>query len=137
MGCEATRMRWNRRECIYAFRCGTDKSVPYNTSPPPTAEPLLEENHLISCQLNYTVFMLRLINVVVKKELSFTQFFFYSMFPIIPNDTADIISPARITPRNIYNRLFLKLRFKSTAKSAPVHAPVPGRGIPTKSSNPK
>ena len=25
----ATQCEFNRRECIYAFRCGTDKSVPY------------------------------------------------------------------------------------------------------------
>ena len=49
----------------------------------------------------------------------------------------DMIIPANITPRLTANILVLKSRFKKLAANVPVHAPVPGRGIPTKISKAK
>ena len=46
-----------------------------------------------------------------------------------------IIIPARRTPHITEMTLFLKSSFKKLAASVPVHAPVPGSGIPTKISN--
>ena len=45
----------------------------------------------------------------------------------------DIIIPAKITPSATALTLVLKSRFKKLAAKVPVHAPVPGSGIPTKS----
>ena len=47
---------------------------------------------------------------------------------LLPND---IIIPAKITPKATALTLVLKSRFKKLAASVPVHAPVPGSGIPT------
>lgn len=49
----------------------------------------------------------------------------------------DIIKPARSTPNVIAVILVLKSRFRKLAANVPVHAPVPGRGIPTKSNSAK
>ena len=43
-----------------------------------------------------------------------------------------MIMPARRTPRTTATTLFLKSRLRKLAASVPVHAPVPGSGIPTK-----
>ena len=47
----------------------------------------------------------------------------------------DIIIPAKITPSATAEMLVLKSRFKKLAANVPVHAPVPGNGIPTNKSN--
>ena len=47
----------------------------------------------------------------------------------------DIIIPAKITPRETAVILVLKSKFKNEAAKVPVHAPVPGSGIPTNKSN--
>ena len=47
----------------------------------------------------------------------------------------DIIIPASITPSAIAVILVLKSSFKKLAARVPVHAPVPGKGIPTNKSN--
>ena len=47
----------------------------------------------------------------------------------------DIITPANNTPRVTANILVLKSSFKKLAANVPVHAPVPGKGIPTNISN--
>lgn len=53
------------------------------------------------------------------------------------NEAIDIIIPAAITPAEIEGREYLKRMSKSDAIIAPVHAPVPGRGIATKRKRPK
>ena len=50
---------------------------------------------------------------------------------------SDIINPANKTPRVTAVILVLKSRFKKLAANVPVHAPVPGSGIPTNKSNAK
>ena len=60
------------------------------------------------------------------------------MLPIAPNTPADanpIMIPAKITPAVIAIVLFLKSISKKLAANVPVHAPVPGNGIPTKRNN--
>ena len=52
-----------------------------------------------------------------------------------PNDAAPIITPARTTPQTIANTLFLKSKSSKLAAKVPVHAPVPGTGIPTNKNN--
>ena len=47
----------------------------------------------------------------------------------------DIIIPASKTPRATAEMLVLKSRFKKLAANVPVHAPVPGIGIPTNNNN--
>lgn len=61
------------------------------------------------------------------------------IIPTHPNiDTillpSDMIIPASITPSVTANILVLKSSFKKLAARVPVHAPVPGSGIPTKMS---
>ena len=51
---------------------------------------------------------------------------------LLPND---IIIPANITPKATAVILVLKSSFKKLAARVPVHAPVPGKGIPTNKSN--
>ena len=50
---------------------------------------------------------------------------------------SDIIIPASSTPNVTAEILVLKSRFKKLAASVPVHAPVPGSGIPTNISRAK
>ena len=52
-----------------------------------------------------------------------------------PRLPAIIIMPARRTPSITAMIVFLKLMSRRLAARVPVHAPVPGSGIPTKSSN--
>ena len=52
--------------------------------------------------------------------------------PKIPLETRPIIIPAKTTPHIIAKTDFLKSRSKKEAAKVPVHAPVPGKGIPTK-----
>ena len=44
--------------------------------------------------------------------------------------------PASSTPPITAKIVFLKLRSRNDAASVPVHAPVPGRGMPTKNNRP-
>ena len=53
---------------------------------------------------------------------------------LLPND---IIIPANSTPSVTAEILVLKSRFKKLATNVPVHAPVPGSGIPTNKSKAK
>lgn len=48
-----------------------------------------------------------------------------------------MIADARHTPKTIARNAFFQSMSSSDAISAPVHAPVPGSGIPTKSTSPK
>lgn len=52
----------------------------------------------------------------------------------IPNDPASIMHPANSTPPSAAIVVFLKSKFKILAAKVPVHAPVPGTGIPMKSN---
>ena len=45
-----------------------------------------------------------------------------------------IIQPARMTPRDTATTVDLKPMFRKLAPRVPVHAPVPGSGMPTNSS---
>ena len=53
--------------------------------------------------------------------------------PNTPSEAASMITPARITPSITNTTLFLKSIFRMLAASVPDQAPVPGRGMPTKS----
>ena len=58
--------------------------------------------------------------------------------PVTENITllkSPMIIPAKTTPAIAAVTLFLKSRFKILAARVPVHAPVPGRGIPTNKNN--
>ena len=57
--------------------------------------------------------------------------------PNTPADASPIIIPASITPNTTATILVLKSISKILAANVPVHAPVPGSGIPTKRSNAK
>ena len=48
-----------------------------------------------------------------------------------------IIIPANKTPSEIKINDFFLSRLSNTASNVPVHAPVPGNGMPTNSNNPK
>ena len=60
----------------------------------------------------------------------FTKF----IAPKTPSEAASIMIPASITPSITKRTLFLKSMFRKLAARVPVHAPVPGRGMPTNSS---
>ena len=54
---------------------------------------------------------------------------------ITPKVIAVIIPAAISTPRNMHGAASLSFMSSSAAMSAPVHAPVPGSGMPTNSSS--
>ena len=57
--------------------------------------------------------------------------------PKIPAEANPIIIPAKTTPAITAAVLFLKSKSKKLAASVPVHAPVPGSGIPTNKNKAK
>lgn len=59
------------------------------------------------------------------------------ILPSNPYDTILIITDARKIPRRIARDDFLISISRSDAISAPVHAPVPGSGIPTNNTSPQ
>ena len=56
---------------------------------------------------------------------------------MIPYDRIDIIINASIMPRTIARNDFFASISNTDDISAPVHAPVPGNGMPTNSTSPK
>ena len=70
--------------------------------------------------------------------MSILKMFFYPKIPSkIPIDRIDIIIPAITTPIAAAKKDFFLSIFNMAAIKHPVHAPVPGSGIPTNKTKPQ